>query len=75
MRKEVRGHEGAVGVPSHRDPVAVRHAHPDDVVHRRLGARDELLHVGVIGFLPAHRDDRHRRVIHHAVALQQREEM
>ena len=72
MREQVGGHEAAVAVAADADAIAIGDAHLDDLVDRRLRARDQLLDVRVVRRL-ARADDRHRRVVEDGVAGEQQE--
>ncbi|KAG1246393.1 hypothetical protein G6F65_020712 [Rhizopus arrhizus] len=53
------------------DVIAVGHATPHHFIHRSLRIGHQLFDVGVVGFLVALADDRHRRAGQHHVALGQ----
>ena len=71
VRQQVGSHEGAVGMATHGDALAVRHATTHHFVHRRFRAGHQLRHIGVVGFLVAFADDGHREVIQHGIAHRQ----
>ena len=74
MRQQVRGHERAVAVAADADAFAVGDAQLDGLVDRGLGARHELLDVGVVRRL-SRADDRHRRAVEDRVALREQQQV
>ncbi len=71
MRQQVRGHERPVRMPANGDVLAVGHPSPHHFIHRCFGVGHQLGQVGVVGFLVAFADDRHRRTHQHRIALGQ----
>ena len=68
MREQVGRHERAVAVARDGHAMGIGDAAAHEFIDGGLGARDELLDVGVVGFFLAEADDRHRGIIEHRVA-------
>ncbi len=72
VRQQVGDHERAIGVTADGDAVAVGHAATHDLVDRGFGAGDQLRQVGVVRFLVALADDRHRGIVQHRIAAREK---
>src|SRR5271165_1111388 len=70
MSDEIHGHQGAVAVTGDTDAVGVDHTEEHALIDSGLGIGDELLEVGVVGFLGI-TDDRERSVVDDGITGEQ----
>ena len=70
MSDEIHGHQGAVAVTGDTDAVGVDHTEAHAFIDSGLGIGDELLEVGVVGFLGI-TDDRERSVVDDGITGEQ----
>jgi hypothetical protein len=73
MRQQVGRHERSVRVAAHRDPATVANPTFDEIVDCSPGTGDELSNVFVVRFPAIATENRHLRVVEHAVATGERE--
>src|SRR5579859_64959 len=69
VRQQVGGHKSSIGMPHHRDAIVIDDSKPHAFINGRLGAGDELFHIGIVRLRFSLANNRNRGVFQHSISL------